>query len=461
MIKRVVIFGGHIQALGLARQVKAKRLEVVLIVEDKYQVARFSRSVSKTYICPTIEEQLKMIDELELPNKGTMLFPTNDEAVEMLCGRYEEYKERFALGVPEPKVIELFNDKRRAYRFAEASGVHCPKCWYPDTMEEVEALSKGLPYPVVVKPAVMYSFHATFGKKAFRCDDAASLKATYTRIAAKGYPLETLVVQEFLDGGAKNLYSCGVMAAGGEIIVSMQANRIRQNPMDFGNSTTYAISCFVPEIQEQTEALLRMVGYNGVGEVEWMWDAKAQQYKFLEINTRAWKWHTISNQLGFSFIGALIDFFNGEENSENKGENIKNTCLTQKEESQVTCSNSTSLDPQSAHEQAPGQSDAQSCSDTDKSYLQDSSEKNTDVPSLQKSASLPKKIYADEKQVAWCERLTDWTVVAKEILHGRMTLKDVCASYKIKHESAVWSWKDPLPAIMYIVLSPILYVKRH
>lgn len=396
MIQRVVIFGGHIQALGLARQVKAKGLEVVLIVEDKYQVARFSRAVSRTIVAP-IEDWTLEIGKLELPNKGTMLFPTNDEAVEMLCGRYDQYKERFALGVPEPKVIELFNDKRRAYRFAEASGVHCPKCWYPDTMEEVEALSEELPYPVVVKPAVMYSFHATFGKKAFRCDDAASLKATYMRIATKGYPLETLVVQEFLDGGAKNLYSCGVMAAGGEIVVSMQANRIRQNPMDFGNSTTYAISCFVPQIQEQTEALLRMVGYSGVGEVEWMWDAKAQQYKFLEINTRAWKWHTISNQLGFSFIGALIDWFD-----ENKFEII--------------------------------------------------------VPQGKEILNYKFEI---DTPVAWVERLTDWTVIAKEILHGRMKMRDVCASYKIKHESAVWAWKDPLPAIMYVLLSPILYVKRH
>ena len=391
MIQRVVIFGGHIQALGLARQVKTRGLEVVIVTDDSCSVARFSRAVSRTIVAPVDNWPLE-IGKLELPDKGTLLFPTNDEAVEMLCGRYEEYKERFALGVPEPKVIELFNDKRRAYRFAEASGVHCPKCWYPDTMEDVEALSKELPYPVVVKPAVMYSFHATFGKKAFRCDDAASLKATYTRIAAKGYPLETLVVQEFLDGGTKNLYSCGVMAVGGEIIVSMQANRIRQNPMDFGNSTTYAISCFVPEIQEQTEALLRMVGYNGIGEVEWMWDEKAQQYKFLEINTRAWKWHTISNQLGFSYIGSLIDWFDGVEKD-------KFAIINRKSE--------------------------------------------IDAP------------------VAWCERLTDFSVATKEILRGRMTLKEVIASYKIKHESAVWSWKDPLPAIMYVLLSPILYVKRH
>ena len=386
MIQRVVIFGGHIQALGLARQVKARGLEVVIVTDDGCSVARFSRSVDRTIVA-SFEDWRSKIAELELPNRGTLLFPTNDEAVEMLCGRYREYNERFVLGVPEPRVIELFNDKRRAYQFAEAQGVHCPKCWYPDTMEDVEELSKKLEYPVVVKPAVMYRFHATFGKKAFRCDDAQSLKAIYARIAAKDYPLETLLVQEFLDGGAKNLYSCGVMAAGGEIVASMQANRIRQNPMDFGNSTTYAISCYVPQIQEQTESLLKMVGYSGIGEVEWMWDEKSQQYKFLEINTRAWKWHTISNQRHFSFIGKMIDLFDGQEV---KGERIE-----------------------------------------------------------------------DARQVAWCERLTDFTVAAKEILHGRMSLRDVVKSYRIKHESAVWSWADPMPGIMYILLSPVLYIKRH
>jgi len=46
--------------------------------------------------------------------------------------------------------------------------------------------------------------------------------------------------------------------------------------------------------------------------------------------------------------------------------------VTKKDESQVTCSNSNSLDPQSAQEQALGQSDAQSCSNA----MTDSSEKN-------------------------------------------------------------------------------------
>lgn len=75
-----------------------------------------------------------------------------------------------------------------------------------------------------------------------------------------------------------------------------------------------------------------------------------------------------------------------EENIENKIEN-NNDSLTKKEESQVTWSNSNSLDPQSAQKQAFGQPDAQSYSDTDKSYPLDSSEKNN-----QKNVSLSKKV---------------------------------------------------------------------
>jgi predicted ATP-grasp superfamily ATP-dependent carboligase len=104
----------------------------------------------------------------------------------------------------------------------------------------------------------------------------------------------------------------------------------------------------------------------------------------LEVNTRAWKWHTISNQRGFSFIGAWIDYLNKIPIKENSSQ-----------------------------------------------------------------------------QVAWEERLTDYSVLLKECLHGRMRLTPVIKTLRQKKEYAVWSWKDPLPAIMYILTSPVLYVKRY
>lgn len=385
MIQRVVIIGGHIQALGLARQVAKKQVEVVLLLDTAWAVARFSRYVTKTVYYKSAEELHAQIMQLLLPNKATLLFPTNDEAVEVLSNRYEEYHVHFAMGIPNPSIVALFNDKRKAYQYVADNGIPCPRCWYPNTIDEVREMATTLEYPVVVKPAVMYSFHATFGKKAYRCNNAEELESIFQRIASANYPIDTILIQEFLSGGPKYLYSYGVFAANGEPQAALMANRIRQNPMDFGNSTTFAVTCDIPQISEQSIQLLRMVNYFGLGEVEWMYDPVTDTYKFLEINTRAWKWHTISNQLGFSFIGAMIDYYNG----------------------------------------------------------------TTAV------------IVNHTQSVGWVERLTDWTVVAKEILREKMTIHDVYKTYRIKKENAVWQWTDPLPGIMYILMAPILYVKRY
>jgi hypothetical protein len=42
-----------------------------------------------------------------------------------------------------------------------------------------------------------------------------------------------------------------------------------------------------------------------------------------------------------------------------------------------------------------------------------------------------------------------------------MKLKEVLNTYKISKTNAVWSIKDINPAIMYLILSPILFIKRH
>lgn len=385
MINRVVIIGGHIQALGLARQVAQQNLEVVLLLDTLLAVARFSKYVKKYYVFHNTDELLQLINQLRLPNQATLLFPTNDEAVEFLANHYEKLKTHYAMGIPNPQIVALFNNKRNAYQYVTSQGIPCPQCWYPNTMDDVVQLSSEVVYPVVVKPAVMYSFHTTFGKKAYRCDNADQLLSVFQRIYAADYPIDTILIQEFLSGGPKYLYSYGVFAVDGESKASLMANRVRQNPMDFGNSTTFAITCDIPQIEEQSKKLLQMVQYFGLGEVEWMYDSVSDTYKFLEINTRAWKWHTISNQLGFSFIGAMIDYYNGA---------------------------------------------------------------TTELP-------------VAKKTVAWVERLTDWTVIVKELLHGRMNWRDVRKTYKIHKENAVWQWGDPMPGIMYVILSPILYIKRH
>lgn len=382
MVKQVIIIGGHIQALGLARQAWLMEIPVVLFIEDAFSVARFSRSVSKTVVFESISRLQDSLTPFQ--DTDSLLFPTADQYVEFLADHYADLSQHFVVGIPQLENVYLFGNKRKTYRFATELNVSHPKTWYPDTLEDVERIAKEATYPLVVKPAVMYTFHRLFGKKAFRCDTEIELLSRCQEIRQK-IPVSTILIQEFLPGGAQSLYSFGVFAIEGEPKAWVIANRIRQNPMDFGNSTTFAVTCHNPEIEEIARTILHSTKYTGLAEIEFMYDESTKRFCFLEVNTRAWKWHSISEGLGFGFMSELIKYLNGQ-----KGDFIETG-----------------------------------------------------------------------NSIAWVDRLTDYTIIAKETLKGRRFLKKSIESYRQKKVSAVWSWKDPLPGLFYLALSPVLFFKRY
>lgn len=386
MVRKVFILGNHIQALGLVRQINDLGISAFLFSTSKFSVASFSNAVNKHFVFNSQEHLLRMIiDKVEKKEKEILLFPTNDEMVDFLAKNYNELKDSFYLGIPEPINVEIFYCKRETYLFAKQNNIPTPKTWIIETIEKLKDDSLGFAYPVVIKPTIMHMFHKTFGKKAYKCENRYELLEKAIQIEEK-FPLKNLIIQEFIEGGGQSLFSYGTYSYKGKPVASIIVNRIRQNPMVFGNSTTFAKTCYIPKIKDLAEKILSITNYSGFAEIEFMFDKITGEYKFLEINPRAWKWHTISNVLGFSFIEKMICIINNKE--------------------------------------------------------------------------CPRVLDFD-KEVAWVDRLTDFSVIFKEILKFRINIISVIKSYKITKEYAVWSKNDIKPFIMYLLLSPILYFTRH
>ena len=62
--------------------------------------------------------------------------------------------------------------------------------------------------------------------------------------------------------------------------------------------------------------------------------------------------------------------------------------------------------------------------------------------------------------VKWIRLITDTPTVLKELIAGRMKLKDYFRTLKGKKEYAVFSFKDPLPFLMEYIMAPYLWLKR-
>ena len=76
------------------------------------------------------------------------------------------------------------------------------------------------------------------------------------------------------------------------------AHRMRQHPMDFGRATTLAETVDIPELEVLGSKLLLAAGYEGLAEVEFMFDTRDNTYKLLEVNPRVWGWHTLAGRAG-------------------------------------------------------------------------------------------------------------------------------------------------------------------
>jgi len=288
MIKEVIILGNHIQGLGISRIVSQLGYNVTLYNNHFLGVARFSNTCNKFVKYTDNNNLLELLQARKTQNKEALLIPTNDMLVGFVSDNYEVLKERYMLSMSKKEVTELAFNKIKTYKLALKAGVKIPESYFPISLDELNEIETKLEYPVIVKPAVMFRFYKKSGKKVFLCNSKQELIKNYKK-AIEIIPNDEVIIQEFLKGEAKTLYSVGSFAKKGEIMGSFIANRIRQKPMDFGVATTFAKTVLSEKIEELAKKIIKEMNYTGVSEVEFMYDEKINDYKLIEINPRTWK----------------------------------------------------------------------------------------------------------------------------------------------------------------------------
>jgi predicted ATP-grasp superfamily ATP-dependent carboligase len=155
-------------------------------------------------------------------------------------------------------------------------------------------------FPVILKPAVTANFYPATGLKAIRVNNYDELVRGYKYMSSVIDKSE-IMVQEIISGGPKNLYSFCSLYGNGVVKGKIMGVRLRQHPMDFGSSSTYVITCDVPQLEELAIRMLKGMNYYGLSEVEFMFDERDGVFKLLDINPRTWGWHTLGAKAGVNF----------------------------------------------------------------------------------------------------------------------------------------------------------------
>jgi D-aspartate ligase len=295
----VVITGGDFQGLGALRTFGDKNIPIV-IVDHEHGIAKYSRYKKKCFKSPNPTDEDAYSEFLVNLAKregleGWVVIPNSDQIARVLSKRKTLLEAFYKIPVPHWEVVRKVYIKENTYKIAQQHQISVPQTYYANSLEEM--VEQNLPYPLIIKPSIRDNFYDKVKIKAFLVNNQNELIQIYRKVSAIIKPAEILV-QEFIPGGPKNLYSFCPFFKDGKVIASITARRARQHPMDFGHATTYAELVDIPQLRLLTEKFLSLIGYYGLAEVEFMKDPRNGSFMLIEINPRLWGWHALAIYAG-------------------------------------------------------------------------------------------------------------------------------------------------------------------
>lgn len=309
-----VVVGGDFHGLAIVRSLGRHGIPVV-VVDDEYSIARFSRYTTRAVRAPTLRSEKETVEFLlklgqELNLKGWVLFPTRDELVAAFSRNRAALSEQFRVPTPEWEITKWAWNKWNTYSMAQELGIPIPRTWCPRTLEDIDKIDAE--FPLGVKPSVKEDFFYATKAKAWRANSREELKDLFQR-ASGHVGVNEVLVQEIIPGDGSCQFSCCMFIKDGAAIGTMEAQRWRQHPPEFGRAATFVESIDLPIIEEPTLRFLRAMKYYGLAEVEYKLDPRDGKYKLLDVNARTWGFHALGSPAGVDFSYMLYADQVGEQ----------------------------------------------------------------------------------------------------------------------------------------------------
>jgi D-aspartate ligase len=297
-----LVVGGDHPGLGIARSLGRRGIPVY-ILEDQQSISSFSRYTTRVIRVQDLLDERRTVDAvLEVGHRfglqGWVLFPTRDETVAAFSRYRSELTDFFRVTTPEWETVKWAWDKKNTYDLAAQLKIPVPQTWNPRTPEELAALHDRL--PLAIKPAIKENFFYATKAKAWRANTVEELHHFFEKAGRQIKP-EEIMVQEIIPGDGRRQFSYCAFYRDGRAHSSMVATRGRQHPREFGRAATYVESIELPEIEELSDRFLKAINYYGLVEVEFKQDPRDGQYKLLDVNARAWGFHSLGAAAGVDF----------------------------------------------------------------------------------------------------------------------------------------------------------------
>ena len=216
--------------------------------------------------------------------RRAILIPTSDELTQFVADHRETLRQHFIFPDNAPELIRNLASKKEMFDLAVKHGVPTPKTIFPRSLADVRAYSATGPFPVMLKGIYGNRLAARTSSKMTIVHNASELEAAYLAMEDPDDP--NLMLQEYIPGGDDQIFIFnGYFNADSDCLVGFTGYKVRQFPVHVGCASLG--ECRWNEtVAQTTTSFMKAVGYQGILDIGYRFDARDGQYKVLDINPR-------------------------------------------------------------------------------------------------------------------------------------------------------------------------------
>ena len=225
-----------------------------------------------------------LLERAQQIGERCILIPTWDELAVFVAEYYSNLKPRFVYPRQSGQLARSLCSKKEMTALARQFGVPTPEVAFPRSLEDVLHYTETARFPVMLKGIDGNLLKERTGKKMAIVYSPRQLREMYSALESPDEP--NLMLQEYIPGGDDSIWMFnGYFNASSECLVGFTGRKLRQTPIHTG-MTSLGICLRNDVVEKTTKDFMQALGYKGILDIGYRYDARDGKYKVLDVNPR-------------------------------------------------------------------------------------------------------------------------------------------------------------------------------
>jgi D-aspartate ligase len=282
----IMLKAGGTGALGAIRSLGRLGVRVYCIeagssipgLKSRYCSAQFSWDIDNALA----EDSLVFLASLaRLLGGKPLLFPTDYTSTLFIAENNEVLRQNFAFASIARHTMELLGNKQQMHSACMEHGIATPNTVVPRSRQDALAFAATATFPIVLKPIDPSVPLRIPAERVVITRNKQELLAAYDRMDDA-----QLLLQEYIPGGDETQWMFnGYFNEDSECLFGATGKKLRQFPA-YKGVTSLGICIRNQPVEEITKSLMKSVGYRGILDIGYRYDARDGKYKLLDVNPR-------------------------------------------------------------------------------------------------------------------------------------------------------------------------------